>query len=132
MCLIRLKAGKMIVVAAATGQYGRIVMDRLLERAPAEQLAVAVRDPAKADDLEARGVEVRHADYDDTDRLLFISSPSIDQDRTRLVQHRNVVAAAQAAGVGMVAYTSGLGADMVDENVPILGDHHVTEKVIQE
>ena len=132
----------MFVVAAAAGQYGRIVMDRLLERAPVEQLAVAVRDPANADDLEARGVEVRHADYDDpeslaaafrdTDRLLFISSPSIDQDRTRLVQHRNVVAAAQAAGVGMVAYTSGLGADMVDENVPILGDHHVTEKVIKE
>ena len=61
----------MIVVAAATGQYGRIVMDRLLERVPAEQLAVAVRDPAKADDLEARGVDVRHADYQGLGKVLF-------------------------------------------------------------
>lgn len=31
----------------------------------------------------------------------------------------------------MIAYTSGLGAEMVDEDVPVLGDHHVTEDAIQ-
>ena len=131
----------MIIVSAATGQFGRIVVERLLERAPADQIAVAVRNPANADDLAARGIQVRHADYDDVDsmvaafqgadRLLFISSPVGDQDRSRVVQHRNIVAAARAAGVGMIAYTSGLGADLVDENVPVLGDHHVTDNEIQ-
>ena len=131
----------MITVTAATGQFGRLVVEQLLERVPASELAVAVRDPAKADDLAARGVDVRHADYDDprslvaafrdTDRLLFISSPVLDPGRSRLAQHRSVVAAAREAGVGMIAYTSGLGADMVDEHVPILGDHLITEDAIR-
>jgi NAD(P)H dehydrogenase (quinone) len=129
----------MIIVSAATGQFGRIVVERLLERASADQITVAVRNPAKADDFAARGVQVRRADYDDhdsmvaafqgADRLLFISSPVID--RSRVGQHRTIVAAARAAGVGMIAYTSGLGADLVDENVPVLGDHHVTDIEIQ-
>lgn len=131
----------MIVVSAATGQFGRLAVEHLLQRTPASDVAVAVQDPAKADDLAARGVDVRHADYDEpeslaaafqgADRLLFISSPVVDQDRSRLVQHRNVVAAAREAGVGMIAYTSGLGADLVDEDVPILGDHLVTEEAIR-
>lgn len=132
----------MIIVSAATGQYGRLVVERLLERVPAGDVAVAVRDPAKANDLAARGVRVRQADYDEpeslvgafrgADRLLFISSPVVDQDRSRLIQHRNVVAAAGEAGVGMIAYTSGLSADVVEADVPILGDHHVTEQAIRQ
>ncbi|HYO18985.1 MAG TPA: NAD(P)H-binding protein [Dermatophilaceae bacterium] len=132
----------MIIVSAATGQYGRLVVEHLLERVPAGELAVAVRDSAKANDLAVRGVRVRYADYDEpeslvgafrgADRLLFISSPVVDQDRSRLIQHRNVVAAAGEAGVEMIAYTSGLSADVVEADVPILGDHHVTEQAIQQ
>ena len=128
----------MIVVTAATGQFGRLVVDQLLNRVPVDELAIAVRNPATADDLADRGVQVRYADYDEpeslvsafrgADRLLFISSP----DAARLVQHRNVVAAAGEAGVGMLAYTSGLGADMVPEDTPILGDHRVTEQAIKQ
>ena len=128
----------MIVVSAATGQFGRLVVEHLLTRTPAHELAIAVRNPATADDLADRGVQVRYADYDEpeslvsafrgADRLLFISSP----DQARRVQHRNVVAAASEAGVGMVAYTSGLGADMVPEDTPVLGDHHVTEQAIEQ
>ena len=131
----------MIVVSAATGQFGRLVVDRLLARLPVSEVAVAVHDPAKARDLAARGVDVRHADYDEpmslgdafrgVDRLMFISSPVVDREGSRRVQHRNVVSAAREAGDGMIAYTSGLGADMVDEDVPILGDHHVTEEAIR-
>lgn len=75
----------MIVVSAATGAYGSLVISHLLNRAPATQIAVAVRNPDKAADLASRGVQVRFADYDDpasmrtafhgADRLLFISSP---------------------------------------------------------
>jgi NAD(P)H dehydrogenase (quinone) len=126
----------MYVISAATGEFGRLVVDQLLERVPAADVAVAVRQPAKADDLAQRGIEVRYGDYDQpaslraayqgATRLLFISSPDIGP--SRLVQHRNVVEAARDAGVGSVIYTSGLGADVVDEGV--LGEHHATEAVL--
>lgn len=130
----------MIVVSAATGEFGRLVVERLLERVHASTVAVAVRNPGKAKDWAAVGVEVRQADYDDpaslrrafagADRLLFISAPVLEGSRSRVDQHRNVVAAARDARVGRIFYTSGLGADVVEEGV--LGEHHATEEMIVE
>lgn len=124
----------MIVVSAATGQFGRLTIDRLLDRAPAAEVAVAVRDVTKAHDMAVRGVDVRHADYDDpssllrafegADALLLISSPDIDSGQ-RVDQHRRVIEAAKDADVTRIVYTSGLGANVVDEG--ILGEHHATE-----
>jgi NAD(P)H dehydrogenase (quinone) len=124
----------MIVVSAATGQLGRLVVQRLLERVPATEVAVAVRNPARAADLAACGVAVRHGDYgipetlraafDGADRLLFISGDG----EGRVAQHRDVVDAARDAGVSQIAYTSGLGADFVEDGV--LGEHHATEQAI--
>jgi NAD(P)H dehydrogenase (quinone) len=124
----------MIVVSAATGQLGRLVVRHLLERVPATEVAVAVRNPDRAADLAARGVAVRHADYeipetlraafDGGDRLLFISG----QGEGRVAQHCDVVAAARDLGVAQIAYTSGLGADFVEDGV--LGEHHATEQAI--
>ena len=59
----------MIVVSAATGEFGRIVVDQLLNRAPASDVAVAVRDVRKAADLADRGVQVRYGDYDEPGSL---------------------------------------------------------------
>jgi|SRR5450759_587209 len=59
----------MIIVSAATGGLGRLVVECLLHRVPAGAVAVAVRNPGRADDLAARGVEVRFGDYDDLDSL---------------------------------------------------------------
>lgn len=128
----------MIVVSAATGEFGRLVVDQLLDRVPARQIAVAVRDVHKAADLADRGVQLRHGDYERTDtlrqafdgadRLLFISAP--DQNDERVLQHQNVVDAAGVAGVGRLLYTSALGADVVDEGG--LADHHATERAIRE
>lgn len=77
----------MIVVSAATGEFGRLVVDQLLNRVPASDVAVAVRDVHKAADLADRGVQVRYGDYDEpgslrdsfngADRLLFISAPQL-------------------------------------------------------
>lgn len=124
----------MILISAATGAFGRLVLDRLLERVPAAEVAVAVRDVAKAGDMSARGVDVRPGDYDDptslrrafvgADTLLFISSPDIASGH-RVDQHRRVIDAARDAGVTTVVYTSGLGANFMDEGV--LGEHHATE-----
>lgn len=125
----------MIVVSAATGQLGRLVVQHLLERVPATEVAVAVRNPDRAADLAARGVAVRHADYgipetlrpafDGGDRLLFISGPL---GEGRVAEHRDVVAAARDVGVAQIAYTSGLGADFVEEGP--LGEHRATELAI--
>ncbi|MBB2910833.1 NAD(P)H dehydrogenase (quinone) [Streptosporangium becharense] len=105
----------MIVITGATGQYGRLVVENLLERGvPAADIAVAVRTPARAADLAGRGVTVREADYDrpDTlvpafagaDRLLLVSANGPDD--LRIAQHRAAAAAAKEAGVGLLAYTS--------------------------
>jgi uncharacterized protein YbjT (DUF2867 family) len=106
----------MIVVPAATGEFGRLVVDQLLNRVPASAVAVAVRHMHKAADLADRGVQVRYADYDEpdslrdsfdgADRLLFISAPSSDSGE-RMRQHHNVVDAARTSGVGHLLYTSG-------------------------
>jgi NAD(P)H dehydrogenase (quinone) len=129
----------MIVVTAATGELGRRVVDHLLDRVPASDVAVAVRNPAAAGGLAARGVDVRHADYDDpatvakafagADRVLLISSPELDPAK-RIPQHLLAVEAARDAGVGGLVYTGALGADVSGEG--ILEAHHATERALAE
>ena len=84
---------------------------------------MAVRDVHKAADLADRGVQVRYGDYDEpdslrdsfngADQLLFIFAGSSFWELKR--QHDNVVDAARTSGVGHLVYTSGLGADVVNE-----------------
>lgn len=105
-----------IVVTAATGHLGRLVVDELLDRVPAADVAAVVRDAGKAADLTARGVQLRVADYDDTaalhssfaagDIVLLISGT---EPGKRTAQHQNVLGAAIAAGVSRLAYTSVIG-----------------------
>ncbi|HVJ38781.1 MAG TPA: SDR family oxidoreductase [Stenotrophomonas sp.] len=107
-----------ILITGATGQLGRLVIAELLQRLPDSQLAVAVRDPLRASDLAAQGLDVRTANYDDPEaleramagieRVLLIASNELGQ-RSR--QHRNVIGAASRAGVRFVAFTSLLHAD---------------------
>ncbi|WP_327002065.1 NAD(P)H-binding protein [Dactylosporangium sp. NBC_01737] len=129
----------MIVVTAASGALGRLVVEELLTRFPDRPVAAAVRDPGRCADLTARGVDVRHADYDspDTlraalrgaDRLLLISSPVMDTEhRTR--QHLAAVAAAVDSGVRAVAYTSFLGADAPAAALGPNAAHHTTERAL--
>ena len=66
----------MILISAATGQYGRLVVEALLQKVAPKDVAVAVRHPEKARDWHARGVNVRQADYDDC--LLYTSDAADD------------------------------------------------------
>ncbi|MGG1638398.1 SDR family oxidoreductase [Paenibacillus sp. NRS-1760] len=103
-----------ILVTGVTGKLGSIVVETLLETIPAENLAVSVRNPEKAEHLRARGVDVRHGDFDQPqtldkafagiDRLLIVSTDG--DNETRIRQHADAVAAAQRANVGFIAYTS--------------------------
>jgi NAD(P)H dehydrogenase (quinone) len=102
-------------VTGASGQLGRIVVEKLKSKAPPSEIAALARSPAKAAGL---GVPVREADYSrpDTltkalagvDVLLLISSSEIGQ---RAPQHHNVLTAAKAVGVKRIVYTSLLRAD---------------------
>ena len=125
----------MIVVTGASGQLGRLVIDALLRTQPADSLVAAVRTPAKAADLAARGVQVREADYSrpetlgpafaGADKLLLISSSEIGQ---RAKQHQAVIDAAKATGVQLIAYTSLLHADV--SPLGLATEHRQTEAAI--
>ncbi|MFH5183404.1 SDR family oxidoreductase [Paenibacillus sp. TAB 01] len=103
-----------LLVTGATGKLGSKVVETLLKSVPADQLAVSVRNPEKAEGLRARGVDVRHGDFDrpetlDTafagmDRILIISADG--DNETRIRQHTDAVEAAARAKVSFIAYTS--------------------------
>ncbi|MGO4382025.1 NmrA family NAD(P)-binding protein [Pseudoduganella sp. RAF19] len=126
----------MIVITGASGQLGQLVIEGLLEKVPAGQIVAAVRDPAKASALAARGVVVRRADYNDpasldaafdgAQKVLLISSSEIGQ---RDAQHRNVVDAAKRAQVKLLAYTSVLRADT--SRLGLAAEHVATEQAIR-
>ena len=122
-----------IVVTGATGQLGRLVIADLLERGVAAGDVVAVvRDPGRAADLAAQGVQLRTADYSrpDTladafragDRVLFISGNEVG---SRVPQHTALVDAAAAAGVAHLAYTGILGGP--DADFALADEHKATE-----
>ncbi|MFF1463733.1 NAD(P)H-binding protein [Streptomyces sp. NPDC058330] len=129
----------MIVVSAASGAFGRLVVEALLARRPAAHVVAAVRSPERVRDLAARGVEVRVGDYDAPEtlraafegagRLLLISSPELDPAR-RVAQHLAALDASRAAGVGAVVYTSFLGADTRADGVTAA--HHATERALRD
>ncbi|MCX4527479.1 MULTISPECIES: SDR family oxidoreductase [unclassified Streptomyces] len=124
-----------IVVTGATGALGRLVVDELLNRIPADRLAVVVRNKEKAADLAERGVDVRIADYDDAasladvfhagDRVLLISGSEVGR---RVPQHTAVIDAATSAGVAQLAYTGILGGPEAD--FELAAEHKVTEQAI--
>lgn len=125
----------MIVITGATGQLGRLVIDALAEKVPASELIAAVRSPEKAQDLQARGMTLRTADYSQpetlrsalrgADKVLLISSSEVGQ---RVAQHQAVIDAAKAEGVRFIAYTSLLHADT--SPLALADEHRATEALI--
>lgn len=125
-----------IAVTGATGRLGRLVVDHLLERGiAADRVVAVVRDPTKAADLAARGVDVRLGDYSDpatlpealagVDVLLLISAHGRFLD-----QHAAVIDAARRAGVRRVVYTSTLRAGRT--RLAGASEHLATEQHLKE
>ncbi|HXP97445.1 MAG TPA: SDR family oxidoreductase [Telmatospirillum sp.] len=125
-----------ILVTGASGQLGRLVIDRLLKTMPPAQIAAIVRDAKAGAELSARGVQLFVANYTKPDtldaafagveRLLLISSNAIGQ---RVSQHRNVIDAAKRAGVALLAYTSVLHADA--SPLSLAEEHRQTEAALR-
>lgn len=126
----------MIVITGATGNLGQHVIASLLASVSAGHIIAAVRNPAKAADLAAKGVQVRQADYNDgasldaafqgATKILLISSSEVGQ---RAQQHQNVIDAAKRAGVALLAYTSVLRADT--SPLGLAAEHVITEAAIR-
>lgn len=123
-----------IAITGATGQLGRLVVEKLEGKVAKENLVALVRTPEKAADL---GIEARAFDYNGTenladalkgiDTLLFISGSEAGK---RIEQHQKVVSAAKEAGVKKIVYTSLLKAD--DSTSILAPEHFATEKAILE
>lgn len=119
-----------IAITGATGQLGRLAIAAL--KARGQSPIALVREPAKAADL---GVEARAFDYkasaslapalQGVTTLVLISSNDFDD---RAGQHRNVIAAAKAAGVTRILYTSLLNA--AQSTMLLAADHKATEEAI--
>ena len=118
-----------IALTGATGHLGRLAIAALKARG-AQPVALA-RDPAKAADL---GVETRAFDYTTADpaalkgveTLVLISSSDFND---RAGQPRKVIAAAKAAGVKRIIYTSILKGE--SSSMILAQDHNATATPIR-
>jgi len=100
-----------ILVTGASGNLGKKTLLQLLKRRPAGELVALVRDPEKAKDLAALGVEVRQGDYLDPaslkrafkgiEKVMLTSTHAFTDRKTA---HANVINAAVEAGVEHLVY----------------------------
>jgi NAD(P)H dehydrogenase (quinone) len=130
----------MIIVTGATGHLGRLIVEKLLARIPANQIGTSVRDPNKATDLVALGVRVRGGDFTDAPSLrnafegatqvLIVSSNARASGGDPLAQHSAAIDAACAAGANRIVYTSHMAAS-ASSAFPPMHDHHATEEMLR-
>lgn len=125
------------LVTGASGQLGQYVVDHLKTLVPTSDILALVRTDEASEAYASKGIATRRGDYENTeslhaafegvDRLLLISSSEVGR---REAQHRNVLNAAKAAGVGFVAYTSILNADR--GGMALAQEHVGTEAALRE
>lgn len=125
-----------IIVTAASGQLGRLVVESLLARGAEPSTVVATtRDVSRLADLADRGVKTALLDYTrpDTiaavigegDAVVLISSGDVGD---RVTQHTAVIDAAIAAGASRIIYTS---APQATTSALILApEHKATEEYL--
>jgi NAD(P)H dehydrogenase (quinone) len=128
----------MILITGATGQLGTAVLQTLLQKTAANQLAALVRDEHKAAGYQAQGVTIHVGSYDDLasldramqgiEKVLLISGGGEDD---ALQQHYNVIDAAKRAGVRCLAYTSRALKDPSTLANRLMERHFQTEDYIQ-
>jgi NAD(P)H dehydrogenase (quinone) len=126
-----------IAITGASGQYGRLATDRLIERGLASDLILITRTPVKLADRARAGCSVRYGDFDKPEtlpvalrgahKLLLISGTRVG---ARIPQHKAAIDAAAAAGVQHIVYTSFVN---VEEGNPaiVTRDHRTTEQMIR-
>ncbi|MCJ1431028.1 hypothetical protein MMC27_000378 [Xylographa pallens] len=131
-----------ILITGATGGLGGSVLAHLHPLlSPTSTLIASSSHLSAGPSFAARGIHFRHADYSDPatlraafrsiDKLLFVSSNTFD-DALRTIQHRNVIEAAKAAGVGHVYYTSlAFGGFTDTSQISVMAAHLATEAMLR-
>lgn len=129
-----------LLVTGASGALGRLVCMELAVAGPA-LLRAASRQPDALAALAARGVEVRHVDFDHDDTLdsafagvthaLIISTDSLAIAGQRQRQHAAALAAARRHGVRHVAYTS-MPDPLRATAIPFAADHAHMEQALRD
>lgn len=125
-----------ILVTGASGHLGRHVVDSLLSRGvAASDIVAGVRTPSKAAPLADLGVQLATLDYldadsvanalDGVDTVLLISGSDVGQ---RFAGHKNVIDAAEKAGVTKFVYTSAPKATTFD--YALGAEHRATEQAL--
>jgi len=126
-----------IVVTAATGHLGRLIVEALLrDGTPADQIVAGGRDLEKVGDLADRGVAVAVIDYNDpdsmaaafagADSLMLVSSGT---PGNRVAEHAAAIDAAKAAGITHIVYTSAPAA--TTSELALAPEHKGTEEYLQ-
>lgn len=128
----------MILITGANGHLGTAVIDQLLKQIPAEAMVGMVRGIDKGASLKEKGIALRIADYSDTgalrsamqgiEKVLLISGGEAED---ALQQHFNVIDAAKAAGVRVLAYTGRSLQNTARLVNPLMKRHFDTEAYIQ-
>ena len=125
-----------ILVTAASGHFGPLVVESLLARGadPADIVASA-RDTSKLEELAARGIRTVELDYarpetiapalEGVDTVLLVSG---SEPGSRFTGHQNVIDAAKSAGITKLVYTSAPKATTAD--YALGADHRATEEAI--
>ena len=119
-----------IAITGATGQLGRLALAAVKARAPQADLIALVRNPAAVTDTPARAFDYTRPEtlapaLAGVDTLVLISSNDFND---RAGQHRAVIAAAKAAGVRRIIYTSILKGDA--SPMLLAQDHIATEAAL--
>ena len=109
-----------VAVTAASGGLGQALLNYLVADLGAGHVVAVARSP---DRVATPGIEKRRGDYQSVaeltdafsaiDTVVMISAPVGDWDR--VVMHRNVIEAAERAGVHKVVYTSVVGSGKEEE-----------------
>ncbi|GAB6897757.1 SDR family oxidoreductase [Kineosporia succinea] len=126
-----------IVVTAATGHLGRLALAELLRKGvPANEIVAGGRSLEKLQEFADSGVRVQVVDYDrpetlkaafeGADRVLFISGGEVGR---RIPQHKNVIDAAKAANVELIAYTGFANIDRT--TAKLASEHLATEAALK-
>lgn len=130
----------MILITGATGHLGKAVVNQLLTKTAASNIAILARDLNKALEYKTKGVEVRIGDFDNQNSLntamkgietvLLVSGAD---PVNRLQQHKNVIDAAAKNGVNKIAYTSVTMENLATSaNQFLMQSHFQTEDYIKE
>lgn len=125
-----------LVITGASGQLARCAAELVLAAASPEDLILATRTPHTLAELAARGVTVRHADFAAPatlhtafaggERLLLVSATDLEH---RTAQHEAAIAAASAAGIRHIVYTSVLRPAAPNPAV-VAPSHYATEQAL--